>query len=142
MKNSYFLSKNDHLIDIDFYKWKNIELLPRDEKLINFKALNFVMGYRKEKSLKKLIFDNYKFQMKGFNSYDFIYIYSIARTIKDINILNRMVNINLKSHIKRLPNHFDLYIFMNYLTTKFEEKQIENYLSLMRKKIYFGLLIP
>ncbi|MGJ0303346.1 hypothetical protein NG774_08410 [Aliarcobacter cryaerophilus] len=86
------------------------------------KALNFVMGYRKEKSLKKLIFDNYKFQMKWFNSYDFIYIYSIARTIKDINILNRMVNINLKSHIKRLSNHFDLYIFMNYLTTKFEEK--------------------
>lgn len=61
-----FFVKNDHLIDIDFYKWKNIELLPRDEKLTILKALNFVMGYRKEKSLKKLIFDNYKFQMKEF----------------------------------------------------------------------------
>ena len=132
-----FFVKNDHLIDIDFYKWKNIELLPRDEKLTILKALNFVMGYRKEKSLKKLIFDNYKFQMKEFNSYDFIYIYSIARTIKDINILNRMVNINLKSHIKRLSNHFDLYIFMNYLTTKFEEKQIEKLFIAYEKEDMF-----
>ena len=75
--------------------------------------------------------------MKEFNSYDFIYIYSIARTIKDINILNRMVNINLKSHIKRLSNHFDLYIFMNYLTTKFEEKQIEKLFIAYEKEDMF-----
>ncbi len=51
------------------------------------------MNYRKEKSLKKLVFDNYKFQMREYNFYNFIYIYSITRSIKDINVLNRMITL-------------------------------------------------
>ena len=54
----YFVKYNN-LLDLDFYKWKNVDILPKDEKLTIIKALDFVMNYRKEKSLKKLVFDNY-----------------------------------------------------------------------------------
>ena len=71
--------KYNNLLDLDFYKWKNVDILPKDEKLTIIKTLDFVMNYRKEKSLKKLIFDNYKFQMREYNFYNFIYIYSISK---------------------------------------------------------------
>ena len=38
--------------DLNFYKWKNVDIIPKDEKLTIIKALDFVMNYRKEKYKK------------------------------------------------------------------------------------------
>ena len=64
----YFVKYNN-LLDLDFYKWKNVDILPKDEKLTIIKALDFAMNYRKEKSLKKLVFDNYKFFQYNHNNF-------------------------------------------------------------------------
>ncbi|QKJ26121.1 hypothetical protein ACBT_0136 [Aliarcobacter cibarius] len=125
LKEYCYFIKHNNLLDLEFFKWKNVEILPKDEKFTILKALDFVMNYRKEKSLKKLVFDNYKFQMKEYKSYDLVYIYSITRNIKDINILNRMMNLDFYLHREYINHPTNLCQFIKFLTKNFSEKQIE-----------------
>jgi hypothetical protein len=136
---SYFVT-NDNLLDIEFYKWKDIDLLPNDKELTIIDALDYVLNYRTEKTLKKLVFENYKMQLRKYNCYDFIYIYCITKCIKDVNILNRMINIDLKSYIDELnfPNY--LIYFIEFLSSRFTDKQIENLFISYSKKEIFWLL--
>lgn len=120
-----FFLINDKLIDLDFFYWKNINLLPKNKELSVLNAIDFITDYRKEKTLKKNILLNYKNQMKQNKSYTFIYIYSITRCIKDINILNRMILIDLKPHLDEMSDFYSLFVFIKFLSSKFSDKQIE-----------------
>ena len=133
----YFVKYNN-LLDLDFYKWKNVDILPKDEKLTIIKALDFVMNYRKEKSLKKLVFDNYKFQMREYNFYNFIYIYSITRSIKDINVLNRMIALDFNLYMSYTNYPMNLYQFIKFLTKYFSDKQIEKlFISYQESELFW-----
>lgn len=135
-----FFVSNNHLLDIEFYKWKNIELVPKYKELTIIEALDYVLNNRTEKTLKKLVFDNYKLQLKNYKCYDFIYIHSIAKYIKDVNILNRMINIDLKSHIELINDSYYLISFIEFLSSKFTDKQIENLFISYSKKELFWLI--
>lgn len=135
-----FFVENSHLLDTQFYKWRNIDLLPNDKELTIIEALDYVLNYRTEKTLKKLVFKNYEHQIIKNKCYDFIYIYSITKCIKDVNILNRMLNINLKSHIDEMVNSFYLISFIEFLSSKFSDKQIENLFVSYSKNELFWLV--
>jgi hypothetical protein len=136
---SYFVT-NHQLLDIEFYKWKDIDLLPNDKKFTIIDGLDYVLNYRTEKTLKKLVFENYKLQLKEYKCYDFIYIHSISKYIKDVNILNRMINIDLKSHIEMMNDSYYLISYIEFLSTKFTGKQIENLFISYSKKELFWLI--
>ena len=135
-----FSVTNSHLLDMEFYKWKDIDLLPDDKELIISEALDYVLNNRAEKTLKKLVFENYKMQLKKHNCYDFIYIYSLTKHIKDVNILNRMININLKSHIDEMNYSYYLISFLEFLSSKFTDKQIEKLFISYEKEELFWLI--
>lgn len=140
LKEFSFFVNNPHLLDTQFYKWENIELIPNEKELIIIEALDYVLNYRTEKTLKKLVFENYKMQLKDYDFYEPIYIYSITKHIKDVNILNRMINIDLKSHIERINIPYDLSDYIEFLSTKFTDKQIENLFLSYEKKVSFWLV--
>lgn len=121
---SFFIN-NNHLLDLDFYKWININLLPKDKKLSVLDALDIIGNNRTEKTLKKNIINNYKRQLHELDNYWAIFIYSISRCIDDVNILNKMIDIDLESHLFEIVNPNDLYLFIKYLSGKFTAKQIE-----------------
>jgi hypothetical protein len=135
-----FFLKNDKLLEIDFYYWKEIDLLANENTLTILDALDYIGNYRNEKTLKKAIFQNYKTQMREKKSYSFIYIYSITRYIKDINILNRMIDINLKEHIEFMDNSYYLFKFIEFLSSKFTDKQIEKLFLSYEKNLPFWLV--
>lgn len=135
-----FFLINDNLLDIDFFYWKDIVLLPQDNPLTLIDALDFVMNNRKEKTLKKSVLLNYKMHMKEYSSYNPIYIYTITRCIKDINILNRIIQIDLKAHIDNMNDTYAFYQYIEFLCSKFSEKQIEKLLLDYEKNEMFWLI--
>ena len=120
-----FFIRYPYLQDLDFYKWKNTYFIPNEKNINIIEALDFIGNYRKEKTFKKLMFENYKYQLRKYNSYNFVFIYSISRCIKDVNILNRMVNIKLNSHLEEVYNSSDIYHFIKFLCSRFTDKQVE-----------------
>lgn len=133
-----FFVNNSHFLDTEFYKWNDTDLLPNNNGITVIEALEYVLNYRTEKTLKKLVFENYKTQLRNYGCYEPIYIYSIAKFIKDVNILNRMINIDLKSSIDEMHNPFALCEYMKFLTKIFTDKQIEKlFLSYEKKEIFW-----
>jgi len=138
VKEFAFFFYNEHLLELDFYKWKNIDFLPKDKDLLILDALFYIMNERKEKSLRKSVIANYQMQIQNYDKYEFMYIYSITRHIRDINILNRMIDINLKCHISELIDTYDLFLFIQFLSTQFSDKQIEKlFLSYEKEEMFW-----
>jgi len=121
---SFFL-KNDYVLDLDFFYWKNIDFLDYKENLKIDDALDFIGNYRSEKTLKKAIYIDYRNQMRKFNTYDYRYIYSVACCIKDANIAIRMLEFDFRIHLTFIDEINSLYLYMNFLTTLYSDKQIE-----------------
>ena len=120
-----FFYSHSFILDYEFYYWKNIELLPtHNMNLLN--GLQFILNYRKEKSLKKAVFLDYKKQLEENKAYYFTYVYCITRLIKDVNIAKRMIELDFSYHLEILDESFRLYEFINFLLERFNEKQIEN----------------
>jgi len=134
-----FFIQNSHLKEFDFYYWDNIEYLPIDKEYTVFEALSYISNNRKEKSLKKAIFSNYKEQIYD-KSYYFLYPYYISKYIKDINIAIRLLDLNLNSYFKELRNHNSFELFLIYLTKHYSDKQIEKLLKSYKKQEMFWFL--
>lgn len=120
-----FFLKNSNLKEFDFYYWKAIYYLPAENASTIYEVLSYIQNYRKEKSLKKAIYDNYKDQMKD-ESYCFIYPYGIAKYIKDVNIAKRLLKFDFTKYFKEIVDRNSLEYFLQYLTKHFSDKQIEN----------------
>jgi hypothetical protein len=73
-----FFVENPHLLDIKFYNWKNIDLIIDDKEYNIMDALDYVLNYRTEKTLKKLVFENYRMQFRNYHCYEPIYIYTLV----------------------------------------------------------------
>ena len=136
---SFFL-KNDYLLDLDFFYWKDTYFLPYKESLKIDDALDFIGNYRTEKTLKKAIYINYRKQLRKYNSYEYTYIYSVAHYIKDVNIAIRMLEFNFKSHLTLINGENVFYLYMNFLTTLYSDKQIEKLFETYSKKDEFWLI--
>ena len=120
-----FFIKFSHLLNIDFYKWNNVEYLPKDKDLSQNDAFDFILNYRKERTLKKAILLNYRKQIRTKNTYDFFYIHSILKHIKDINIALRMIELDLSEYVDELKDISSLDIFIEFLSTTFTDIEIE-----------------
>ncbi|MEA3554015.1 MAG: PcfJ domain-containing protein, partial [Campylobacterota bacterium] len=134
-----FFAYSKHLKEFDFYYWEKIGFLPSNQNLTINDALRYVANSRKEKSLKKAIFENYQEQMID-KSYYFLYPYCIAKYIKDINIANRLIDLDLNMYFKEIVNHNSLELFLIYLVKHYSDKQIENLFKSYKKQEMFWFL--
>lgn len=135
---SFFL-ENDYLLDLDFFYWKDIYLLPYKENLKIDDALDFIGNYRTEKTFIKAIYINYRIQLRKYNTYDYTYIYSVAHYIKDVNIAIRMLEFDFKEHLTLISASY-FYLYMKFLTTLYSDKQIEKLFETYSKQDEFWLI--
>jgi len=132
-----FFVKNTHLKEFEFLYWKEIDYLPLEKVSTIYDALNYILNNRKEKSLKKAIFENYQEQMIG-KSYYFIYPYCITKYIKDTNIAKRLLDLDFNKYFKEIINHHSLEYFLEYLTKHFSDKQILNlFKSYLKQELFW-----
>ncbi len=120
---SFFL-KNRHLKDIDFYFWKDVS---RFTKCVNIQdALDEIVGFRREKSVKKAVYQNYIQQMDNYKSFDSFFIELLIETIEDVNILVNFLKLDfaLFSHVDAEFNNRELISFIRFLKSHYTEKQI------------------
>ncbi|MEA2017122.1 MAG: PcfJ domain-containing protein [Campylobacterota bacterium] len=134
-----YFAKYNHLKEFDFYHWKNVDFLPSNQKLTVNEALKYVVNYRKEKSLKKAIFEYYQEQMVE-GKYYFLYPFCVAKYIKDVNIAIRLLLLDFNHFFTEIIDHNSLEYFLQYLTKNYSDKQIENLLKSYLKQEMFWFL--
>jgi len=135
-----FFIQNPYLKEFDFIYWQNIYILPhKDEQYIDENLL-YIQNNRKEKSLKKAVYEDYKYQLRKYESYNFIYPYSICKYIKDTNIATKFLELDLYSYFKELVNQNALEYFFEYLVKHYSQKQILNLFKTYQKQEIFWFI--
>jgi len=125
LKNIQFFLKNKHLKDFDFYYWHSV----KEFKDLNHSietALASLINFRKEKSLKKFLGENYQLQLQENRKFYSHFIKVFATHIKDINILTKFFNLNFDSDIYQ---SIDFQVFeplISFLVMHYTDKQLFN----------------
>ncbi len=125
---SFFLAYS-HLKEYGFVAWQEAFLLPNDKPLGIRQALEYILNYRKEKSLKKAVFEDYEKQICTTKKYNFHYINSVCRYISDVNIATRMVTLKFKDDFAVNRSYAGVEKLFAYLTQTYSQKQIEKLIN-------------
>jgi hypothetical protein len=124
---SFFL-KNKHLKDFDFYHWNDIDILEGQDIDIN-DALKIISNNHKAKSVRKTIYQNYIRQLKNSNSFDSKFIEAFTKTIRDINILVKLLSLELiYSKYSSVDSKY-LEEMIVFLKKHYTEKQLLQFFS-------------
>ena len=118
-----FFLKNRDLKEFDFYYWVGVERL-KGKALSVEKALQVVANYSNAKSVKRAIYKNYVTQMSEHSSFDFTFTEVFCQLIDDVNILSRLLSLNIKSYKHNKIESRSLYEFIKFLKTQYSEKQL------------------
>lgn len=119
-KASFFFI-NKHLKEHEFYYWLDIQHISKKKDLTIESAFTTILQKREEKSLKKAVYRNYTRQMEEYMYYSPYLPMLFIKNIKDVNILVRLLNLDIytldisKYRIKEL---------LKFLQKSYSEKQI------------------
>ena len=122
---TYFL-KNSHLKEREFFFWKMEHLHHRTlEFPTQIEMLNFIANHRKEKSIKKALYNAYGNSI-GHIEYNPYSDYVFSRTIDDINLLTKLYEIYpaIKQHVFTDETFSVAIEFIQFLKKRYTEKQI------------------
>ena len=117
----FLIHKN--LKDFDFYYWEQVHDLPNEELDIN-SALAFVSNYKKEKSIKKALNENYIAQLKNSSKFNSYLIQSIINNIKDVNLIVTFLKHNFVYTDELSTLSWKYNMFIEFLKKYYTEKQI------------------
>ena len=123
LKMASFFLKNKNLKSFDFYYWKDIDMLQDKEVNIN-DALELISNYSKAKSVKKALYKNYLRQLESYDYFDSTFIEVFCHTIKDINILVKLLSLNLNYSKYSDFDKKNLKELIVFLKLHYTEKQI------------------
>ncbi len=122
-----FLLKNPNIRSIDMCFWKNKEYFLKDMNKYRYvdKFLVYTLNNRKEKSLRKFVFNSYV-KMMEFGEYNPMTDYIFSRTISDVNHLNRALNLDIEVKKKLFNgcNVVNINHFIDFLKNFYDEKHI------------------
>jgi hypothetical protein len=127
LKEIAFFRTYPHLRNYDFLEWKDIEFLPSDTNLSIESALEYIGCGRTEKSLKKVLFKNYKNKLKENEKYRFLYINLVCKYISDPNIALKMIELDFDEHLEYLHDKNFLEVFFVFLVQRYTYKQIAKF---------------
>lgn len=121
---SFFLAY-PHLKEYGFIAWQEVLLLPDNKPLTIKQGLEYVLNNRKEKSLQKVVFQDYKEQISTTKKYNFYYIFSVCKYISDVNIATRMVTLKFEDEWIENRSYLGIEKLFVYLLQTYTQKQIE-----------------
>jgi len=123
LKMASFFLKNSHLQDFDFYYWSDVDAL--GDKEIDIKsALSLVSNGKKEKSVKKAIYQNYMNQMNENQKFYSTFIEIFTENIEDINILVALLGIRFERSSVGYIEKDALRSLIVFLKENYTEKQM------------------
>ena len=109
---SFFL-KNKTLHHSEFFYWGNLDNLQKS--YINIEsALESISNHKKERTVKKAVYENYKYQLDENRKFYSSFIDSFTSNIKDVNILVKFINLRFKDSILRDTEKFLLDRFISF----------------------------
>jgi hypothetical protein len=121
---SFFIA-HPHLKGYGLIAWQELFLLPDDKPLTTKQAFDYLLNYRKEKSLQKAVFQDYKEQISTTKEYIFHYIYAVCKYISDVNIATRMVVLKFEEEFLGNRSYMGTEKLFAYLAQTYTQKQIE-----------------
>lgn len=143
MEDISFFLQYPHLKEYNFLTWQELFLLPNDKPLSIRKALDYILNYRKEKSLQKAVFRNHTWQISITKKYYFSYVRCVCKYISDVNIATRMVSFTFESDDMEVHHESGEEKLFVYLVQTYTQKQIERLMHDFSKyhvDIYFDIL--
>lgn len=93
-KAAYFF-KNRNIQDFELFFWEKTHIFYEEENLTVEKAFTDILNGRKERSIKKAVFENYHSQMKKTNRYDAALPEDFIFRIKDPNLLVKFLKLDI-----------------------------------------------
>jgi hypothetical protein len=123
LKMASFFLKNKHLKDFNFYYWDDIDIFKGKDVYIN-SALELISNYQKTKSVKKAIYQNYVSQLDDSGRFDSTFIEVFSKTIKDTNILVKLLSLKLVYSKHSNIDKKDLEEIICFLKCHYTEKQL------------------
>jgi len=126
LKYLTFFLKNSHLKEHRFFFWRMGNLRNHTIKHnTQIKMLDFIVDNRKEKSIKKALYQGYKSAIKSMGYYPYC-DYVFSRTIKNIDLLIKLYGIcpTIKQHIFTDETFAVAIEFIQFLKRYYTEKQI------------------
>lgn len=120
---SFFL-KNKHLKSFEFFYWQNTNQFSSSKDIDTTEALNIIANKRKEKSVKKAVYQNFISQIGDEKKFHYSFIQIFTNKIKDPNMLVKFLQLKLY-HIEIDEYDIDAFnSFIDFLKTKYLDKQI------------------
>jgi hypothetical protein len=143
MEDISFFLQYPHLKEYNFLAWQELFLLPNDKPRTIKQALDYILNYRKEKSLQKVVFQNYTWQISTTKKYYFAYVRCVCKYISDVNIATRMVTFTFNGLNMELRHDSGEEKLFTYLVQNYTQKQIERLMHDFSKDyadMYFVIL--
>ena len=121
-----YLLKHPHIKELNFYYWDMTLLQNYTRKYPSeIKMLDYVCSHRKEKSVKKALYHTYHnaIDAKYYNPHS---DYVFSRTIDDVNLLVKLINIDpdIKQKIFTDDDYLEGMALIIFLKNHYTEKQI------------------
>ena len=133
--------KNPSVQDLELFYWNNQYIPIIDTFSSSTNALNFLLNNRKEKSVRKALFEHYKVKMQQTPQfYDPTFDYVILRIIDDPNYLSYLLSIPsyYKNNMFQGSQPDTIITAFNFLKEHYTQKNILNFIkqSLKIKNTY------
>lgn len=126
LKEFAFFLKYPHLKEYQFVNWHNPYFLPKNADLTVQSALEYILGNRGEKSLKKALYRSYTSSITKKEQFNFLYARAVVKNIEDVNIAARMLSLSIPKFTDSDLNETEIDEFMQFLYTHYSYKQIAN----------------
>lgn len=126
LKEFAFFLEYPHLKDYQFLNWLNPYFLPNNADLTVESALEYIIGNRRKKSLKKALYRSYTMSIVKKEQFNFLYARAVVKNIEDVNIAARMLLLRIPKFTDSNLHETDIDDFMQFLYTHYSYQQIEN----------------
>jgi len=122
VEKASFFFQHRHLRDLDFYYWLDLQYIPDDTDLHIDSAFKIILNNRKEKSVKKALFNNYNYQLEKYGYYSTYPVMQFIEKIEDVNILTKLLRLDIYQPYYK--EKYTIGLFLDFLLLRYTQKQI------------------
>lgn len=126
------------LKEYDFFLWDTVGFFHKKELSVK-EALMVLLKDRKQKSLKKALFENYTTQMSKYGEFQTVIVDILLETIDDVNLAVRLLKQDLLGDTLTLTDKLLLRMFLRFLKKHYSEIQIVRLIEEIKGKERFLL---
>ncbi|MEA2017150.1 MAG: PcfJ domain-containing protein [Campylobacterota bacterium] len=125
LRTGSFFLKNPHLKSYEFYYWQNTNQFDSKNEIDTTEELSVIANNRKEKSVKKAVYQNFINQIEDEKKFHYSFIQIFTNKIKDPNMLVKFLQLKLYNiEIGEYDIDCIYNLLLDFLKTKYLDKQI------------------